>query len=165
MLQYAFVVALFPEHAVQVLEKIPEAETMAEVDLVIIDADALRERDLLPAREVCAAQSWQAPVLWAEVEASGALATVKNFSRLSVPVKRDELRTAVVENLRRASRSEASSERAANRSGAAVAARTKMTQPNGDDVVAKQVKPLIELVDVFEETPGLDNDVEAANKI
>lgn len=161
MLQYAFAVALFPEHPVQVLDKIPEAETMAEVDLVIIDAGALRERDLMPAREVWAAQNWQAPVLWVDVGASDFLS--KNSTRLSVPLKREELRTAVAENLRRFSRSEASAERSANRSGATVAAKPKIAQPSGDRVVAKQDKPLIELVDVIEETPGLE-DVEAGNK-
>lgn len=164
MLQYAFVVALLPEHPVQVMEKLPDAETMAEADLVIIDAGTLRERDLLPLVEDCAAQSSQAPVLWVDVEASGAFAAAKNLTRLSAPVKRDELRSAVVENLRRASRSEASSEPAAIRTGAGVAAKTKIAGPHAGRVVAEHDTPLIELVDVIEVTPELDKSFEAENK-
>ena len=164
MLQQAFVVALFPEHHVRVLEKIPEAEPAAEADLVIIDAGALRERDSLPAQDVRAAQSWRVPVVWIGVEALGALAATKNLVQLSAPVKRDELRTAVSESLRAPSSGQASPERAAKRPGPAVATKQKTT-PKRDGVAADQDSEFIDLVDVIDETPGRDDsEAEAGSK-
>ena len=159
MLQQAFVVALFPEHHVRVLEKIPDAVLAPEADLVIIDATALRERDLLPPHEVRAAQSWRIPVVWIGVESLGELAASKNLARLSAPVKRDELRTAVAESLRSPSAGQASPERAAKRAGSVVAARKKATEPKQDHVATDNDKKFIELVDVIDETPGYDDEL------
>ena len=158
MLQQAFVVALFPEHHVHVSEKIPDAGLAAESDLVIIDAAALRERDLLPAHEVRAAQSWRIPVVWIGVESLGDLAASRNLARLSAPVKRDELRTAVAEGLRAPSAAQVSPERAAKRSGSVVAAKKKTTEPKQDHLASDNDKKIIELVDVIDETPGYDDE-------
>ena len=157
MLQQAFVVALFPEHHVQVLEKIPEADPAAVADLVIIDAAALRERNLLPAHEVRAAQSWRLPVVWVGAEALGDLAVSKNLVRLSAPVKRDELRKAVDESLRAPFAEQASTARAAKRSGSAAATKKKTTESKRHSIAAEQDREFIELVDVIEEIPGRDD--------
>ncbi len=152
MLQQAFVIALFPEHHVRVLEKIPEAEPAAETDLVIVDAAALCERGSLPAQDVRAVQSWRIPVLWIGTEAVSGLAASKNLARLSAPVKREELRSAVTEGLR-APPDHRSAQRAEKRSGSIVAAKKKTSEPKLDSADGDHDREIIDLVDVIEEVP------------
>lgn len=152
MLQQAFVIALFPEHHVRVLEKIPEAEPAAETDLVIIDAAALRERSSLPAQDVRAVQSWRIPVLWIGAEAVSGLAASKNLAQLSAPVKRDELRSAVTEGLR-APADHGLAQRPEKQSGSIVAAKKKTSEPKLDSALGDHDREIIELVDVIDEVP------------
>jgi hypothetical protein len=153
MLQQAFVIALFPEHHVRVLEKIPEAEP-AETDLVIVDAAALCERGSLPALDIGAVQSWRIPVVWIGAEVVSGLAASKNLARLSAPVKRDALRSAVTEGLRAPPADHGSAQRAEKRFDSVVAAKKKTSEPKLDSVTGGQDQKIIELVDVIEEVPG-----------
>ena len=152
MLQQAFVIALFPEHHVRVLEKIPEAEPGAETDLVIIDAAALRERSSLPAQDVRAVQSWRIPVLWIGAEAVSGLAASKNLAQLSAPVKRDELRSAVTEGLRPPA-DHGLAQRPEKQSGSIGAAKKKTSEPKLDSALGDHNREIIELVDVIDEVP------------
>jgi hypothetical protein len=158
MLQQAIVVALFPEHHVQVLEKIPEAEPAAEVDLVIIDSAALCERDSPTAGGVRAVQSWRLPVIFMGAGTIGDKAAPKNSKRLIMPLKRDDLKTAVAESLRLpAQRRASSAEPAPTSSASAVAAKKKASGVEPDGVTSDNGKEVIELTDVIEEIPGYDN--------
>jgi hypothetical protein len=64
MLQHAFSIALFPEHQVEVAETMPDAAALKDVDLVIVDAAALRERDAMAAGELRDVQNWKTPTIW-----------------------------------------------------------------------------------------------------
>jgi DNA-binding response OmpR family regulator len=161
MLQHAIVVALFPEHHVHLSEKIPEAEPLAEADLAIIDAGALRERDLLTAGAVRAVQKWRVPVVLIDAEALGDVGASKNFGRLITPLKRDELRAAVAHGLRSLAAADATLAPAVKGGTSPVATKKKTSELQPDSVAYGNGKEVIELVDVIEETPGHD---EARNK-
>lgn len=62
LLQHAFASALFSEHEVEILQRVPQ--TTPDADLVVIDAVSLRERAWLSASELGMIQRWQAPVIW-----------------------------------------------------------------------------------------------------
>jgi hypothetical protein len=161
MLQQAIVVALFPEHQVQVLERIPATDPSAEVDVVIIDAGALDERGTLSADEVQAVQSWQTPIIWIGSESARQRAASKNRLQLAAPIKREELRAAVAESLRSRAVEPHAAEPATKRS-AVVSARKKTAEPKADSLAADNEKEVIELVDVFEEISiGGDGEAEA----
>jgi hypothetical protein len=160
MLQQAFVVALFPEHEVQVFDKVPAAGTLAAVDLLIIDAPALRGGDALSTREVRAIQSCRMPVVWIDTDAPPDTAAFTRLVRLSPPLKRDELRAAAAACL--GSTAELT---AVSKPARTVAAKTKTTEPTPQRAAPDNAKEFIDLVDVFEETPQRDEiNAEARNK-
>ncbi|MGH7855543.1 MAG: hypothetical protein ACREP3_19000 [Candidatus Binatia bacterium] len=162
MLQQAFVVALFPEHQVQVLAEIPEVS--ADADVVIIDAAAMRERDLLTARELRRVQSWNVPIVWVDDEVVAKGSAESNSARLTAPIKRDDLRTAVAECLRSLSAPQPTKAPKAIRSVVPVA-KTKHIESKPESVASGSDREFIELVDVFEETPERDDGgAEARNK-
>jgi hypothetical protein len=149
VLQHAFVIALFPEHHVQLTDNIPDAENIAQADLVIVDAGALRARQLLTGEELSRIQSWGVPVLWIEENASG------GGMHLTLPVSRDELRSAVANCLRSPSTPRSPVVRAAKGAERATPA-VEATEAE---------KEVIELVDVFEEASGPEEvDMHASNK-
>jgi hypothetical protein len=150
MLQQAFAVALLPEHEVRVVENIPAAEALAAADLLIIDAAALRHGDTLWTHEVSAIQSCHVPVVW--IDAEPPPVAFAKMVRLTPPLKRDELRSAAAEGLRLA----ASLPAAIPKQGRTVAAKTKGIEPKPENARSENAKPIIELVDVFEETPRSD---------
>ena len=145
MLQHAFVAALFPEHEVKILENPPASESLAaDVDLVIVDAAALRMRNSGPAEEVGAL--WQLPTIWID-NGPPTRAESSTIARLTPPLTREEVKAAVAGLLR------AVAEPAANPVGGQVhspaskktrATKAKRAEPADD-------KNIIELVDVFEE--------------
>jgi hypothetical protein len=162
MLQQAFAVALFPEHHVRVLEKLPEVDPSAEADLVIIDAGALRERGLLAGGEDRVVRTWQIPVVWIGSDGRGAEATARHRLLLSAPLKRDDLRAAVGEGLR--SSLEQTAAKPATKSPKAVPAKKKTAVPNPEPAVADNGKKIIELVEVIEEMSDPATEVEAGHE-
>jgi hypothetical protein len=162
MLQQALVVAFFPEHEVQVFDKIPEAEVLATAELLIIDAAALRSGDAWSAREVRAVQSCRVPIVWIDAETPpDNTAAFTNLVRLAPPLKRDELRAAAAECLRLTSARPSAASKPA-RTGAG---KTKAIEPKSQSAAPENVREFIELVDVFEETPKRDEiNAEARNK-
>jgi hypothetical protein len=161
MLQQAFAVALFPEHHVRVLEKLPGVDPSAEADLVIIDAGALREGGVLAGGEDRAVRTWRIPVVWIGSDARGAEATAQNRLLLSAPLKRDELRAAVGEGLRSSLEQTA---KPATKSTKAVSAKKKTAVPNPEPAVADNGTKIIELVEVIEEMSDPATEVEAGNE-
>jgi hypothetical protein len=158
MLQQAFVVALFPEHEVRVVAEMPAAETLAAADLLIIDAMALRKGDALSPREIHAVQRSQVPVVW--IDAQPPPAAVAKFVRLEPPLKRDELRAATGEGLRLGAAAPVARSKRAQ-----TVAKTDATEPKPENAAASDAKQIIELVDVFEETPERhQNGAEARDK-
>ena len=163
MLQQAFVVALFPEHDVQVLEKIPGDQAMSAVDLIIVDAPSLRSCNVLSNQEVRAIQDSRVPVLWIDAESPPDKPAWGQVATLAPPLTRDELRSAVADCLRLASAPETSaapklSQTAPTKGKSAGPKATSVAAPGGD-------KKVIELVDVFEEAEPRDQSrAEARNK-
>ena len=160
MLQQAIVVALFPEHQVRLMEQIPEA--VADADLVIIDAAALRERNSLTGREIRVLENWNVPIVWIDAEAPREPDQGARLQLLTPPLKRDALRTVVADGLRLLPAQEPSADRAANRSAGA---NTRQAEPKPDGLAAGGNKEIIELVDVFEEISGPgERELGAGNK-
>ena len=163
ILQHAIASALFPEHAVQTMEKFPEADPSSRADLVIIDAGALRERGLLAAGDVRAMQSWQIPVIWIDADASVEEGLAPNRLFLTPRMKRDELRSAVTEGLR--SSLEPPADKPAARVSKSPSAKKTTADPKPDSSIADTDKNIIELVEVIEEMPGdPGRGVEAGNE-
>jgi hypothetical protein len=159
MLQQALVVALFPEHHVRVMERIPGA--VVDADLVIIDAAALRERNSLTEREIRALDNCNLPIVWIDAEAPGEPERKSRLLHLMPPLKRDDLKAVVADCLRSLPVQE-SADRAANRS---VPANTRQAEPKPDGFAGDGNKEIIELLDVFEEIPARDGgESEARNK-
>ena len=156
MLQHAIVVALFPDHQVQVLEKIPAMDPSAQADAVIIDAGALREIGLA-GDELRGVQNWRIPVVLIGAEASGKRAT-KNCVQLAAPIKKDELRAALMESLR------SSVVATAGAGPGPTRVEKKAAAPKPASIAAASGKEVIELVEVIEDLPeDGGNEVEAGN--
>ena len=161
MLQQALVVALFPDHEVQVFDKTPAAEVLAAAELLIIDAAGLRGGDAWSTRDVHAIQSCRVPVVWIDAETPPDTAAFTNLVRLAPPLKRDELRAAAAECLRLTGARPS----AAPKPARTVAEKTKAIEPKPQSAAPDKAKEFIELVDVFEETPKRDEiNAEARNK-
>jgi hypothetical protein len=99
MLQHAFSVALFPEHQVEVMEMIPDAAAVKNVDLVIVDAAALRERDSLATRELGDVQNWKTPTIWIDRAAVAQAPTSDKLMVIDQPIGKDALQKALAECL------------------------------------------------------------------
>ena len=162
MLQQAFVVALFPEHEARVFDKIPATEALVAVDLLIIDAAALRGADALSTREIRAVQSCRVPVVWIDADAAALdTAAFTKLVRLVPPLKRDELRAAAAECLRLTVEQPSAPSKPARK----LAAKTKAIEAKPENAAPENAAEFIELVDVFEEPPQRDEiNAEARNK-
>ena len=146
MLQQAFVVALFPEHEVQASEKFPAPST--ETDVVIIDAAALRERGLLTAREMGEIQAWKFPLVWIDDGRVSESGTIPDATLLRLPLSREALRAAVAQSLGTPAAPRPSGAPEIGLQGASGDGKAEPHQPK-----PASAKEVIELVDVFEETP------------
>lgn len=93
MLRHAFVVALSFDYQVKVVESVPEPSAMKEIDLVIVDAAALRERDLLSARELRAVQGWKLPTLWIDRSEDSPAPSSEKSLRLNFHSTKTHLKT------------------------------------------------------------------------
>jgi hypothetical protein len=145
VLQHALVVALFPEHQVKIVEKLPTDWAAEDADLAIIDAVALRGKASTMANEIRAPENWRLPILWIDSETSTGNAPSK-LHRLAPPLTKEELRTAVAELLR----AQAPSAEASHDEAHFPAPRGAKAAMAGADKVGGD-KNIIELVDVFDE--------------
>ena len=97
MLQHAFVLALFPEHEVEVIHEIGAAAKDA-ADLAIIDAAALRDCESETEHEAPGGE-WHLPTI-----RIGGLTPISSDSSevvvLAMPFTKDELRAAIAQVLR-----------------------------------------------------------------
>jgi hypothetical protein len=150
MLQHAFSVALFPEHQVQVLERIPDAAGVKDVDLVIVDAVALRQRDSLAQQELAEIQNWKTPTIWIDNDADTQVLTREKLVLLRAPAGKELLVRAMMESLG----TPGSGKQAATpvKSGAAgQAATTGTAKPQEATPASTPKEDFIELVEVVEE--------------
>jgi hypothetical protein len=149
MLQHAFSVALFPEHQVQVMERIPDAAALKDVDLVIVDVAALRQRDSLAQRELNEVQSWKTPTIWLDKDADSQAPTREKLVLLQALPGKDSLVKAMAECLG----TPGTGNQAANliRGGAVPASTTETAKQQGATPVTHAEENFIELVEVVEE--------------
>jgi hypothetical protein len=98
MLRHALTIALFPEHQVAAAPAVPDAATKG-FDLLIVDAAALQERNLLSARECERLKAWKLPLLWFGPDAALAQFERDRWLRLQAPLSKEILRRAVAQCL------------------------------------------------------------------
>jgi hypothetical protein len=150
MLQHAFSVALFPEHQVQVVERIPDAAGLKDVDLVIVDAVALRQRGSLAQHELSEVQNWKTPTIWIDNDADAQVSTREKLVLLQAPSGKDQLVRAMAECLG----TPGASKQAANPTEGGSAGRASTTgtaKPQGITAAGNAEENFIELVEVVEE--------------
>jgi hypothetical protein len=144
MLQHALVIALFSDHQVKIVEKLPTDWAAEDADLAIIDAVALRGKTSTTANELRALENGRLPILWIDTETNAGDAPSK-LARLTPPLTKEELRTAVAELLRaQAPPAEASGQAHSPAPHGAMVAMAAADKVGGE-------KNIIELVDVFDE--------------
>ena len=152
MLRYALTIALYPEHQVAAALAVPDVAT-TDFDLLIVDAAALQERNLLSARERQWLKEWKLPLLWFGPDAALAQSERDRWLRLQAPLSKEILRRALAQCL-----------------GVNVAAKVMVAQtaqlPVDAPAIAKPKarkkktaevndgKIFIELVDIVEEEPA-----------
>jgi hypothetical protein len=97
ILQRAIAMNFFPEHEVQVTERIPEMSALEQrsYDVAIIDAGALREKN--PAGDLNrAVQDWAIPIIWLEETVSTVAPVGDKLIVLRKPIVRNDLLAALV---------------------------------------------------------------------
>jgi hypothetical protein len=142
MLQHAFSVALFPEHQVEVMEMFPDVAAVKNVDLVIVDAAALRERDSLTTRDLGDVQNWKTPTIWIDRAAVAQAPTSEKLMVIDQPIGKDTLQKALAECL--------GTVNAAKQSVNAKSSRAESPSPTEGDSAAVESQ-VIDLVEVVEE--------------
>ena len=147
MLQQAFIVALFPEHDVEMCSALPHAAP-TNFDAVIIDATASEEYFSLNARDLRKTRLWKVPIVWIHDGAVPEAVDQRNATQLERPVTKESLQKALAECLRPSSKTNGG-----RRSNTQIVAGSTKPKPNK----AKPSSPpivegkFIELVDVVEE--------------
>jgi hypothetical protein len=153
MLQHAFSIALFPEHQVQIMETIPDAATVKDIDLVIVDAVALRQRDSLGARELRDVQSWKIPTIWIDIETNAKAPTRERLVAVHSPPDKDSLQRAMAECLRTADMGKQTAKPISS-PATAPASPTATASQQGASAANDAEENFIELVDVVEDDSG-----------
>jgi hypothetical protein len=151
MLRQAFAAALPFEHKVRVMENLPESASLKDFDVVIVDAAALVEKDLLSAGAVRAIQEWKVPTLWIESERAPVAPRRGKLISLRRPVQKDALQKALAECLAVTA--------GARPMGAAATAKppareSKKPKARNAAAPAAPGPRIIELVEVVEEIPA-----------
>ena len=150
MLQQAFAAALPFEHKVRMMENLPESASLKDFDVVIVDAAALMEKDLLSTGAVRAIQAWKVSTLWIESERGPAAPHRDKLISLRRPVQKDALHKALAESLAPTA--------GARPTGAGATAKPPAKEPKKARArsAAAPAAPgprIIELVEVVEEMP------------
>ena len=149
ILRHAFSVALSNDHQVDMVTTIPEAATLSDAGLVIVDGAALRERNLLTAQNVRAMQNWKFPVIWIDADAETPVPGGDRLLRLQWPIDQDALKKAVAECLGRVKGSNQPASETKSRAGSASSKR-KPGELKSSRSAGHGEKEFIELVDVVE---------------
>jgi hypothetical protein len=162
MLQHAFVLALFPEHDVEIIaEPRPAMSCSLGVDLAIIDAAALRQRNALITDLHDASGGWELPTIWIDTT-SAADSASSRMIQLALPFSREELRAAVAKLLHAAP---AGKQLEAGRAHAPAAASRRGRSPKPVSSDHESGKKIIELVEVVEEADEhYDSSVDADSR-
>jgi hypothetical protein len=98
MLRHALTVALFSEHRVKSAQAVPDGAAK-DFDLLIVDAAALQERNLLSAREREKLKAWKLPLLWIGADGTLPESDRDRWARLKSPLTQEIVRRAVAHGL------------------------------------------------------------------
>ena len=153
-LQHAFVLALAPDHEVEIAAEMkPTLTQSAGVDLAIIDVAALRQRNSAPVDVPGMSANCRVPIISIDTTASADSAS-SSTTQLVLPFSKEELRAAVGKLLQPAP---AGNDQDRGRVHATAAAPRRGKPPRSAPSNDEGDKKIIELVDVFEE-PDEHND-------
>ncbi|MGH7875444.1 MAG: hypothetical protein ACREQO_24890 [Candidatus Binatia bacterium] len=148
MLQQAFAVALNSDYQVRIQETIPEVSAIKDVDVVIVDAASLGERNA--GIDLRAMHTWQVPIVWIDRGDAPDVPSRENLVIVQRPVQNDSLRKALLACLTPAAAPQAPPRllaKSAARNGSKVGIREKFVASSSDE------PRFIELVDVVETPP------------
>jgi len=151
LLQQAIALAFFPEHEAQV-EAAPNAAAIGElqgIDLIVIDAGALRDRDQLSPEVLRAVQQTPVPVLWLDDDAEARPPKRDNLELVATPIERDALQTALATLI-----SGAAPPRKARAAAEPKAAESKASRKKQAGDPEPSEIPLIDLVEIVEGAPA-----------
>jgi len=163
MLQQAMAQILIPEHQIRLSAALPlgEDSSLKEYDVVIVDAAALREKNILGSHEVSILLNSGIPTIWIEendVEIAPKEGKVLVVKR---PIERKAIFLAVGKCLELVQAAE-SGENFAQRNADKVAAKSQPEEQKSESVV--EGAHLIDLVDVIEEGSTQKNKLQTREK-
>ena len=147
ILQQAIRLTLWPDHEVQLETNLTDKEPSAikNFDLAIIDAGALRNVSVLGTQLLRAVQGWKIPKIWID-EAERVQAPSRNkLMVLTKPIQKETLQSAVATCL--------GGSLPAKQNGTGRLSAKGATGATAKDSRNPAVAPIIELVDVVEESP------------
>ena len=148
MLRQAFTVALFPEFQIQVADALPAAPPK-DVDALIVDAAAFKEREPESAPRIPAVADWHLPIIWIDGDQPAQVANPARCTRLNWPVAKETLRRALVQCLNATVTGKSAGGVSAE--AAKAAPRPKRKTKKATDKATGESGNFIELVDVVEE--------------
>jgi DNA-binding NarL/FixJ family response regulator len=154
LLQQAIALALFPEHEARV-EAAPTAAAIGElqgIDLIVLDAGALRDRDQLTPEVLRALQQTPVPVLWLDDDAEARPPKRDKLELVAKPIERDALQTALARLISGGASPPRRKARAASEPKAAES-KASRKKPAGDSEPSEI--PLIDLVEIVDGEPAV----------
>ena len=154
LLQQAIALALFPEHEARV-EAAPNAAAIGElqgIDLIVIDAGALRDRDQLSPDVVRAVQQTPVPILWLDDDAEARPPKRDKLELVAKPIERDALQSALATLISGAAPPPPRRKARAVAEPKAAESKPSRKKPAGDSEPSEI--PLIDLVEIVEGAPA-----------
>jgi len=154
MLQQALVLALFPDHEVEIAESIPGPSGVKDFDAVIVDAASLGETSGTAAEGFRAVQSWKVPTIWVEGARAAPTPRREKLVCIQRPLDKNALQSALAECLGLASGAKRNATATPPREESRSAERAR-PKAQGTAVASESDEArVIELVDVVEESPA-----------
>jgi len=150
MLRQAFIVALYPEFDIQVVDALPDAAPK-DVDVLIVDASAWRKQDSESAPRIPALAKWHLPIIWVDADPPAQNANAAHINRLNTPVAKDLLRRALAQCLMSPGAAKADDLPSGQAAKSAPRPKPRAKSKNTMDNASGEGRTFIELVDVVEE--------------
>jgi hypothetical protein len=161
LLQYAFAAALCPDHELSIVKAIPE--TAEGADLAIVDAAALRERELLSGLDFELIRSWRVPVVWLGTD-DPEVPTVDRLKRVKLPLDRETLKQALTALQALSETSTRTMSDATTRGDGRAAKKAKFKAAKTSGAASESNRNIVELVDVVEEIADDGSQMESVKK-
>jgi DNA-binding NarL/FixJ family response regulator len=150
MLRYAFIVALCLEHQVEIAEHVPEQCALKEMELVIVDAAALRGRNALAASELSAVRSWKVPTIWIDDDADAQAPARESLLRFTAPLDKEALRKVIAQGLAKVDLLSRTDSKPRSQAESPAAAKGQPTETKSSPSNTNAANRFIELTDVVE---------------